>query len=138
MKAKSLLAGIAAILLSVTLSACGTYAGYDDDTKTVKGGSWSAVSEASSSTTNHFVMSCGKCNGVKTIGTVSVLDNSSLDMTLNIDSGRFKLVLVKSNSVYLVTDGNSQGPVPLTNVPSGNYTLKMVAEDAKFQLDVRL
>jgi len=128
---------LAAALLCLTLTACGSgFTGYDNDIQVANSNSWSATTQSSSETNTHFKMTCGKCSGVKTIADVTVTENPTVPMTLNIDSGRFKVVLVQGTRVYLITDASTQGPVNTTGIPAGKYKMRIVAEEAKFQIDV--
>jgi len=128
----------AALLLCLTLTACGSFSGYDDNAQIVKASSWSATGEVSFNTNTHLDMRCSKCNGVKSVATVTVPDDPTFDMTVNIEAGRFKVVLVQSNSVYLVTDTSTSGPVTTNGIPAGKYSVRLVAEDAKFQITLDL
>ena len=128
---------LAAALLCLTLTACNSgFTGYDNDIQVANSNSWFASSQSSSETNTHFKMTCDNCSGVKTIASVAVAENPTVTITLNIDAGRFKVVFVQGTKVYLITDSSTQGTVSTTGIPAGVYKMRIVAEQAKFQIDV--
>lgn len=120
------------ILYSLVLISCGPYQNFDNDDEIIKGGSVSAVGSVESTIHDVYSLSINKLNGVKTIKTITVPENPTFTMTLSIESGRCKVVLIKDNLLYLVTDSSTNSPVQMT-IPSGNYSLRVVGEDAKFK-----
>ncbi len=73
--------------------------------------------------------------GVKGISKLSLPNNPVFDVNLTIEKGRFKVVLVQYDSVYIIIDKTYKGLIQL-DLPSGDYVLKIVGQDAKFQLEI--
>lgn len=123
---------VLALVICFSLTACGPFKGYDDDSAIINGNSFSTVNSVKNQTLDEYVFSAQKCNGVERIKNITVPENPTFDMTLRIKNGRFKIVLVKDNSVYLVCDYNTYNSVSV-EVPAGTYSLRMVAEEANVE-----
>ena len=122
-------------LLCLTMFAfagCGTFEGFDDDNTIINSRSSTSIGSFESDTPSQFIFNCSNFNGVKIIKNITVPQNPKFSMTLNIDSGRFKIVLVKDNTVYVITESNTDSSVSVT-LPAGTYSLRVVGEDAKMQ-----
>ena len=126
------LAGICFLIaaLGFALTACAPFEGFDDDSAIIKSNSFSTVSSYSNKTSTSYSLRCGNSNGVSKLKKITVPENPVFDMTLKIEEGRFKVVLIKDDTVYTVCDSDTSGPVP-AELAAGEYTLKIVAEDAK-------
>ena len=127
-----LLATLAAVIC-LSFSACGDFKGYDDDAAIAKGSTWSTVVSSEKNVGKSYTFTANKANGVKTVGSIEIAAGSTqIDLTLSLDEGRCKIVLVKSGEpVYMVCEGNTTGPVTVTGVPAGkNYSVRIVAEAA--------
>lgn len=118
------------LLFCAALTACSSFTGYEDNAAIVKGGSFSTVKSVSSNTSSKYTLRCDKCNGVNKIKNITVPDNPVFDIKLTVNSGRFKVVLVKDSEVFVICDGDTDEPVT-TDFAAGTYSLRIVAEDAK-------
>lgn len=127
---------ITAVIFFVMFSACfflacGPYEGYDDDDKIINGTDFSStINSTESDLNNKYIFSASKFNGQRTVASLSLPENPSLKVTLTIKSGRFKLVLIKDETVYLVTDSDAGGTVE-TCLSAGTYKAKIVGQDAE-------
>jgi len=128
---------VAVLATSLALAGCAPFSGFDDNNAIIEGNSFNSTMSSSMSTPSQFDFSCGTCNGVKRVRNITVPENPVFSMTLTIGSGRFKAVLVRDNSVYTITDAPTQGMVR-TSIPAGDYNLRIVAENAKFNLHLDL
>ena len=109
---------------------------YDDDEWIAKNASSFVKmgSTESSSKSNEYTLTAGKYYGKETVKqSLSLTKDSSINVKLDFESGRFKLVLVKDGKVYLVTDEKTPGDSPKTFKPeleAGKYDLKIVGANA--------
>lgn len=125
-------------VLAVCLFAgCADYeAIYNDDAKIISSNSHTTIAEVKTETLSGYSYSCSKFSGVKTIKNYTVESGSSIDLSLAVESGDFKLVLTNSDTVYVLAEGSYEGVLLIENVPSGKYKLKMVGLEAEFQLHI--
>ena len=93
----------------------------------------------------HFTASVEKMEGMDTIGVFDAEEDTSLDITytLNVSSGKMKLVLINPKgdvSVIDECDTEMSEPVQSTlNVESGNNRIKIVAgENTKFDIEISI
>ena len=126
----------AVAMFCLIFSACGPFEGYDDDSVIVKGSGFSTKMSVETNTLSKYHLKCNECNGVKTLKTITLADNPALDISLKVESGRFKVVLVRDGKVYNICDGNPGTPEPDTVIAAGEYTLKIVAEKAKVDFTI--
>ena len=112
------------------LTACSTFNGYDDDKAIVKANSFSKIKSVETNTPAKYSLRCDKCNGVEKIKNITVPENPVFDISLTVSSGRFKVVLVKGDDVFIICERDTDEPV-VTDLAAGTYSLRIVAEDAK-------
>lgn len=117
-------------IAAVCLAACAPFDGFDDDAVIVKARSQSTYKSVENSTGSQYSLKAEKFNGVKTIKNITVPENPKFDMTLNIEDGQFKVVLVKDDTVVKICDSSTEGPVAVT-LAEGTYSLRIVGKDAK-------
>lgn len=115
------------------LAACKPFEGYDDDATIIKGGYSAKIGAVQKDTSSKYSLTVKKFNGVEFIKSITVSENPVFDMTLNIESGKFKVVLVKDGQVFLLCDANTESAVSAV-IPAGTYQMKAVGEDANFKL----
>ncbi|MCL2675721.1 MAG: copper resistance protein CopC [Firmicutes bacterium] len=116
-------------------TACGPFEGFDDDDAIVSGNSFSSVGSMSKQTLAEYTFRANKCNGVKRIKDITVPADPVFEITLTVESGRFKVVLVKDGEVWTIADGDDLlAPLPVP--PAGTYNLRIVAKDAKVNLRI--
>ena len=132
-KAKLFILFVLAALLCLPLAACEPFAGYEDNAAIAKGNSFSSSLSATTNNAGKYTFSANKCNGIKKLRDITVPENPVFDMTLKVESGRFKVVLVKDGEVFIICESDTEGPVS-TTLAAGKYALKLVAEDAKVKL----
>ena len=87
---------------------------------------------------NKYNYKVSKFNGMKTIRTISKSGELNFEIDLIISDGRFKLVLVKDKEIILVTDKNTNEIISLNNLENGTYKLKIIGDEAKFDLKLKL
>lgn len=118
------------------LAACAPFEDFDDDEVIAKKTSYSTVGPVENNIGNQYELTVKTFNGVKKIAKITAADaNPVLDVTLTIEEGEFKVVLVKDNKVYTVCDKDTSEPVTC-QVEAGTYTLKIVGRDAKVKFKV--
>ena len=138
MKKKLPLIAAAALLIiasAVMLAGCQNYqALYESDSKIASTNSnYAETGAVSNLTSAQYSLTAKKFSGIKTIKTLSLADNPTINVTLTIASGQFKVVLTQGNNVYLVTDATCTAPVPMT-LAAGSYALKIVGVSAQVSL----
>jgi len=122
---------ILAVILCLTLAACGPFEGFDDDNDIINHTGNSTVGSEITNTSSKYSFSAKKFNGVIRVKDITLEANPTLDLTVTITSGKFKVVLVKDKKVYVVTDKAAGSSVTMTDLPAGTYNLRIVGKDAE-------
>ncbi|MCL2797439.1 MAG: hypothetical protein FWD58_05250 [Firmicutes bacterium] len=128
-KIKSVVLLTLAAVICLCFAACGEFKGYDDDDAIAKSSSFSSTYSVESKLLSSYSLSANKANGVKRIKDIKIPKDPEFDLTLTLEGGRCKIVLVKDKKVYKVCEGFTAGPVTLT-LEAGTYSLRLVAESA--------
>jgi len=124
-----------AVMLCLSLAACGPFEGFDDDAAIIKASGASTVGSFTLNSLTVYTLNAKKFNGVIKVKNITVTENPTFNITLSITEGRFKVVLVKDNTVYFITDKNADGTVE-TELAAGTYSFRIVGEDAKINFTV--
>jgi hypothetical protein len=111
---------------------------YYDDPDAIKNKNDLSIFVGSKSTNvgNIYTHTANNFRGMKTIKTLKIDGNLSLNIELEITSGRFKLLLVNESNIITVCEGNTRENIILNNIENGSYKLKMVGDEAKFDLKI--
>jgi hypothetical protein len=83
-----------------------------------------------------YSQSVEKFYGIKTIRTITKNGTLSFNISLSIKSGRFKIVLANENDLYLVCDNDIDGTIDLSHIKDGKYKLRLVGDNAVFDLKI--
>ena len=123
---------IVAVALCFGLAACdrGPFEGFNDDNAILKTTSRSLSGSKITNISSKYELKADKFNGVIRIKDITVAKDPTLNMDLKINSGKFKVVLVKDDKVYLVTDKDvTTGSIEI-ELAAGTYNLRIVGQDA--------
>lgn len=130
---------IAAAVTAFLCACTAEFPNYGDDEYIA--GSSSNMSFGSVQTTN----SDGTTWSVNSFGGVSVLksnveiaESGSLSVTLDYISGDLKIVAVNGDNVYKLIENESCNGELKTELTAGEYTLKIVGNEAKFKITYSL
>lgn len=136
-------------LCAVCVAVCALFAAcdyeeiYNNDSKLTGGTSCSRINSNRTNYVGFYYEKCNKFNGVDLIGTVTVDETALIKVDLTVSSGKFKIVLVNGKSVYKTVEAidftqayTFNGALPLDNIPTGSYKMKMVGVDADFIMNV--
>ncbi|HPG92807.1 MAG TPA: hypothetical protein PK675_05290 [Clostridia bacterium] len=64
---------------------------------------------------------------------------TDFNVELLVTQGRFKIVLISEEKVvYTLYENDSNLMLDLTQIPSGNYIMKFVGQQAEFDLDMTI
>jgi hypothetical protein len=123
----------------ITLVGCARPS-YYDDTDAIVNKKNSALFFGSVETNigDTYIQRVEKFNGIKTIKTIKKSGELSLEINLTILSGRFKIVMVKDDEIKSICEQDTYGIITLNDMEDGTYKLKIVGEDAKFSLDLKI
>lgn len=136
---KVILLTVCAVLI-FTLTACNkAEAAYDDDL-IIAGNFSSYVYKEDTKTVvnNQYMHSAKYFSGVSNIDRFAIIDvpeNPTFNYNVTLNSGRYKLVLVKDKKVYVISEGAVSSPVSI-DIPAGKYVLKQVGSKADFKLEI--
>ena len=124
-------------------TACDYEGIYNNDGKLAGGTSCSRLNSTHTSSFGHYYEKCSSFNGVDQIGTVTVSENTSIEVDLTVTAGKFKIILVSGKTVYTVLEAidftqsfDHDGQLSLDGIPAGNYKLRMAGVDASFVMTV--
>ena len=110
---------------------------YDDDNKIKSPNERSFQRHYVSTTINNTHLQRIKSfTGIKTIGTINKNGALVFNLLLEINSGRFKLVLVDKNNVVIICDNNINDTLDFTHLDNGKYILKMVGDEANINMRI--
>ena len=108
---------------------------YNDDAKIIRNSSITySVGMQEFTFFNSYQMSCQKFSGIETLDTVTIDPTDSAEVELQIESGKLKIVLTDSSTVYTILDSETysgESTISYANIPAGRYNLKIVAVSAK-------
>lgn len=137
---KKLFFGLLTVIVCLTcLTACSvTEHGYYDNNEAILANSddYSLLMASSNNTSKKCTLEASSFDGCKTIKTLTVPDNPSLDVSLTIAAGRLKLIAINGeNEIFTVAEVGGeqteiQSPVT-TNLAAGSYRFVLVAEVAE-------
>jgi len=126
-----MLAAIAVVCISLT--ACGSFNGYDEDSAIINARTSSMIGGSEITVHNSkYTLTAAKFNGVKKLKKVRVCENPDFDFSLNVEGGKFKIVLVKDGVVITIAefvDGVEQ-EFDRSEIAAGRYSVRIVGEDA--------
>jgi hypothetical protein len=122
-------------LVIFSLVACGDQSIYDDDSKIANRNTWAQVTGVRNNTSSGFSLSATGATGVETIKNVDFKDNPKVNLSIKVNSGKFKLVAVKDARVYTIQEGDCDGLIETTLV-AGKYALKIVGQNADVSVEV--
>lgn len=111
-------------------TACKPFDGFDDNDAILKTTSNRLVGASQNYYPSKYELIASKFNGVIRIKDIKISKSPTLTMDLTINSGRFKVVLVKDNDVFLVTGEDVAGSVQMSELSAGTYNLRIVGCDA--------
>lgn len=77
-------------------------------------------------------------NGVKKICDIYIDSGTMLNIDMNVNTGRVKLVLVDGETVITLFENSNSLLVRMSEIPSGYYTLKLVCDCANFDLTLKV
>ena len=142
LKSKSKIIGILAVICAAI---CVAFAGcaftnydyeevYNDDAMIATCNSSKRIGSVESSVNGSYNLSCSSLSGVYTIKSITVNENTSANLKLEVSEGKCKVVLIKSTDVYTLKEGSYDGALDFTDIPNGSYKLKVVGVDAHIKL----
>jgi len=133
-KVKTILLTAICAVICLSFAAC-DFAGYDDDDVIAKSSSFSSTVSVENKGLSSYSFTANKADGVKRIkvknhATFKVPENPTFNLTLSLEGGRCKIVLVnKDKEVFKICEGNTVASVSMT-LAAGTYDLRLVAEAA--------
>ena len=136
MKLRMFLTSVLCLALCAFLGGCLTAADYEDiyndDARIATCSTNVMVGSVKSGIGSEYKWSCSSFSGVYPIKDVK--SSADVNLSLNIESGKFKIVAVNGNDVYTLAEGGFDGKVDFSKMPSGSYTIKAVGVEAEFSL----
>lgn len=75
-------------------------------------------------------------SGIRTRGTYEITAESSAEITINLDKGELKLLLVKDKDYFVIAEGETDCFYSFKDLPEGKYKLKAVAKSASGSVDI--
>lgn len=133
------------LLIIVCLSICAVFAGclteadydaiYNDDSKIATSSSSTSIGQVQMSTNGRYELSCTSFSGVRIIkDNFNVTKNTVANLSLKVEEGKFKVVLVNDKKVYTIAEGSRDGALDLSGIPDGKYNIKIVGVSAQISL----
>ena len=112
---------------------------YDDETAyTATFTHFAAFASVSVVTSKKIELSFGKISGIKQITTLSIDENTTLDLDVDVTEGRLKIILVSGNDWYLVSEASVKDQNFKPSVPAGKYKLRIVADKAAAKIIINI
>ena len=108
---------------------------YNDDSQIARGSSNIIVGSVETSVNDKYKLSCSSLSGVYiALNSFTVNESTSANLSFELNGGKGKVVLVKGDSVYTLTEESYDGAIDFENIPEGKYKLKIVGVKAEFKL----
>ena len=110
---------------------------YESDRLILKSSTSTSIAAVTRSTPTEYETRIATFSGVKTLKTqFRVQENTTIDVTMKIKSGKLKLVLCSKDKVFpLLVETDHEGALSI-DVPAGTYRLRMVGLEADFELHI--
>lgn len=132
-------AAVILALLTMSLCGCDTEDIYDNDYKIIHEDKTMASVMSENKTTTSYIGKAESFSGVKTALNVVVNDGKiHLSYSVNVESGRFKIVAVDAENLYLIHEGEGNTSDATVEVPNGTYRIRIVGDKAKFSCNIQL
>lgn len=129
---------IAAIAVFILSGCTMEFDNYDDDAYIIKSTSSSRYMSSQITTNDGIKWNVKSFGGVSSLKTNLELDtNAVLNIHLEYESGQFKIVAIKDDTVFKLIENESCAQLE-TALEKGTYTIKAVGNDACFQMTYRL
>ena len=106
---------------------------YNDDAKIATCTSNMQIGSNETTKNGVYNFSCKSFSGVYTMKSITVDEDTAANLTIEVTSGKCKIVLIKGKSVYTLTEGSYDGALDF-GMPDGTYKMKIVGVEAKFTL----
>ncbi len=117
-------------------AACDYEAAYDNDAKIINSSGNIRTASVKTDILGVYKETTKKFSGVDTLKELNLSENPTIDFDLTINSGKFKIVLVKGETVTLLTEESVTGGKQI-ELEAGRYKLKIVGVEANFVLTLR-
>ncbi len=144
MRAKKFAAAALILILALAITGCSSAEAVYDDDESIAGPFSTRI--ATRYAQNYLVQfgdvtihaQAEYFSGVSKMCDIELTDETYFGLDLTVISGKFKIVLVKDGAVTVLFENDDTLLVELSTLASGEYELKFVGQQAKFELDMAI